>query len=205
MGRFVFAMGRMAFRHGAFRFPHGAFRRPAWGFASLRRRTLRAEEVRPDAAHRAARQESGERSGEKRPYGLGDGLRHRRPVDIQLHHVSFLVALLAHYAVGPVRRVRQVRLSATHASHSSHPSHLSHPLCAYGAFAPMHPVSPDAPRSCNCSAVKDRLPHCGTPKGLGRAANSVPLSAGGHMSPHVLREDFHGVSLTLSSTFFSRR
>ena len=94
MGRFVFAMGRMAFRHGAFRFPHGAFRRPAWGFASLRRRTLRAEEVRPDAAHRAARQESGERSGEKRPYGLGDGLRHRRPVDIQLHHVSFLVALL---------------------------------------------------------------------------------------------------------------
>ncbi len=39
----------------------------------------------------------------------------------------------------------------------------------------------------------------------GVAANSVSLSAGGHMSPHVLREDFHGVSLTLSSTFFSRR
>ena len=98
--------------------------------------------------------------------------------------VSFLVALLAHHAVGPVG---QVRLSATHASHSSHPSHLSHPLCAYGAFAPLHPVSPDAPRSCNDSIVKDRLPHCGTPKGLGRAANSVPLSAGGHMSPHIQR------------------
>ena len=32
--------------------------------------------------------------------------------------------------------------------------------------------------------------HLLTPQGLGRAADSVPLSAGGHMSPHVLKRGF---------------
>ena len=32
--------------------------------------------------------------------------------------------------------------------------------------------------------------HLLTPQGLGRAADSVPLSAGGHMSPHLSSEDF---------------
>ena len=42
------------------------------------------------------------------------------------------------------------------------------------------------------SVVKDQCPLRGNPNGfgLGRAADSVPLSAGGHMSPHLSSEDF---------------
>ena len=61
-----------------------------------------------------------------------------------------------------------------------------HRLSKRHARLSIHPVSADAPRRCSRFCCQRSI----TPKGLGRAADSVPLSAGGHMSPHLSSEDF---------------
>ena len=47
-------------------------------------------EVRSDAAERAAGEESPERTGDERPYRFRDGLGHLEPVDFKFHVASFL-------------------------------------------------------------------------------------------------------------------
>ena len=44
-------------------------------------------EVWSDAAERAAGEESSERTGDERPYRLGDSLGHFKPIDFQFHVV----------------------------------------------------------------------------------------------------------------------
>ena len=46
-----------------------------------------SNEVGSDAAERAAGEESSERTGDERPYRLGDSLGHFKPIDFQFHDV----------------------------------------------------------------------------------------------------------------------
>ena len=105
----------------------------------------------------------------------------------------------------------------SHLSHSSHKSHSSHSShndlpgrcpSASALEAPCAPLNSSSDGGCAPSFSTIQLSKINAPKGLGRAADSVPLNADGHMSPHLSSEDFclrfaSGMAELLLTAWFS--